>query len=370
MASRHAYLTLIAVLGLSYGATAAGSPLSTVQYESTPPARFHAMDLYYPPGGQGGARKPIIVLVHGGGFVGGDKSDAAIRTMARQLTEEGFVVAAVNYRLAGSGGAATSPHESSPFPDGLNDVKSAVRWLRTNATQLNIDGGRMGAVGHSAGANLAAQLGVTSDSSVRVQAVVSFSGLLDLQYQQPAGTPDYRPYYVPYSRVLERCGTPENCKAQDDRDPRCSHLPPGSPDSLRPGRCSTYGEASPTTQVTAHSSPFLLFHGLADRHVWPENSRHLHAKLRAAGVESRLIEVPGVTHELKRFKQRVIPGTGGKNSWQVTLAFLRSHLAGPRQVARALTRSGAGIQCLNAESSALPEVEMPSALDQILQTIH
>ena len=369
MASRHAYFTLITVLSLSFGAQAAGSGDSTVQYESSPPASFHAMDLYYPPGGRSGTRKPIIVLVHGGGFVGGDKSDSAVRTTARQLTEQGFVVAAVNYRLAGSGGAETSAHEPSPFPDGLNDVKSAVRWLRTNATQLNIDGGRMGAVGHSAGANLAAQLGVTSDSSVRVQAVVSFSGLLDLQYQQPAGTPDYRPYYVPYSRVLERCGTPENCKAQDDRDPRCSHLPTGSPDALRPGRCSTYGDASPTTHVTTSSSPFLLFHGLADRHVWPENSRHLHAKLRAAGVESRLIEVPGVTHELEPFKRKVVHGTGGKTGWQVTLGFLKSHLGGPGQVARAFSNSGAGIQCLSGESSSMPEVEVPSALDPILQTI-
>jgi len=107
------------------------------------------LDLYLPDEGDGPF--PVIVNIHGGGFEIGDKRDIHLMSMLRGL-ERGYAVASANYRLSGE----------AIFPAGLQDVKAAIRWLRTNSEQYQLDGARIVAWGGSAGGNLAAMICLTA----------------------------------------------------------------------------------------------------------------------------------------------------------------------------------------------------------------
>ena len=105
------------------------------------------LDVYEPRGDTATARA-AIVLVHGGGFTGGNKSVAAMRRTATDLARAGYVVASIDYRLAPSASQVTA----AVIRDAAHDMKAALRWLRRHATTWRIDTGRIAGMGSSAGA--------------------------------------------------------------------------------------------------------------------------------------------------------------------------------------------------------------------------
>ncbi len=135
---------------------------------------------------------PVIVVIHGGGWIEGDKSSFAsdrfgVPGNIVDFARLGFAAATINYRLAGE----------APYPAALDDCRAAVRWLREHAIAYQLDAKRIGAYGNSAGGHLALLLGLVEDpadrgkpleQSSRVQAAASDSGPLDLidQYHQGA----------------------------------------------------------------------------------------------------------------------------------------------------------------------------------------
>src|SRR5579875_1001408 len=129
---------------------------------------------------------PAVILIHGGSWTSGDKSSMA--GMAGFLAREGFVAFAVDYRLFDG--------KHNAWPVQLDDVQRAVRWIRANAAKYNVQPDHVGAFGHSAGAQLAALLGMeeTHDNSDRalagfsskVQAVVDVSGPSDFNRDHDA----------------------------------------------------------------------------------------------------------------------------------------------------------------------------------------
>ena len=108
---------------------------------------------------------PLLVFLHGGGWISGDKS--MYREEAVWFAERGFACACISYRLA----------PLHPFPCAVEDALAFVRYARNEAEELQIDANRIGAMGNSAGAHLAAMLGVLPD---RVQAVADVCGITDL----------------------------------------------------------------------------------------------------------------------------------------------------------------------------------------------
>jgi len=125
---------------------------------------------------------PLIVVIHGGGWIGGDKGGHSIAKRKHRYSvniqhfaEEGFIAAAINYRLAGE----------APFPAQLNDCEAAISWLRSNAGRFHLDPDRVGIYGESAGGNLA--LLVALNPSNQIRAVVSESGVLDLKEELRQG---------------------------------------------------------------------------------------------------------------------------------------------------------------------------------------
>ena len=104
-----------------------------------------ALRLYHP----GGAARPLLVYLHGGGWVIGDLEiqDGLCRNLANRA---GSAVLSVDYRLA----------PEHPYPAGLDDAWAALEWAAANAERLNVDAGRLGVAGDSAGGNLAAAAAV------------------------------------------------------------------------------------------------------------------------------------------------------------------------------------------------------------------
>ena len=226
------------------------------------------LDIYAPP--QRERPRPAVLLIHGGGFVGGSRSDADIVAAARRLAQAGYVAVALDYRLV-------DPGQPGPvWPDPLVDVQRAARWVRAHATTYGVDPERLGAYGISAGAGLAAHLGVrdtqdTSDDdlgafSSRVRCVVALAGPMD-------GTiPPANPGDIEVAETLFG-GT-------------ITQVP------------NVYRDASPVSHVDQESAPFLVVHGVRDTVVPIAHARRLVAALQKAGVAVEAVEVPDAGHDV------------------------------------------------------------------------
>ena len=132
------------------------------------PSRSEVADICQPPFGFG--MRPGVLLIHGGGWVGGDK--AAYSDRCRALARQGYTVMNVNYRLA------TGAPEHA-WPAALDDACMAFGWMQKNAPALDLDSKRIGVLGDSAGGQLAIFLGVDGRRS-GIRCVVEESGPVDL----------------------------------------------------------------------------------------------------------------------------------------------------------------------------------------------
>jgi len=221
---------------------------------------------------------PVVVFFHGGGWSGGDKRDADGPALA--FARQGYAAASVNYRLAG---------QKARWPAQLLDCKSAVRWLRANSAAYGFDPKRFIAAGHSAGAHLAAMIGVTSglqrfdagdnlDVSSDVQAVVWCSGVSDMI--AISSTPGYDIWLSPTSGAAAMLGDPPLSVPQIAAD------------------------ASPVTYTSKKSVPFIIFHGDADPLVPYSQAVEMFSALIRNDVTAELHLVKGAGHD-------GVPPTGG-----------------------------------------------------------
>ena len=212
----HAYRTLLPLFGLvllvslpACGGISPGVSQSTTATPSAvatlPPSRYQIterqnvaygplaaekLDLCEPLGVT--SSRPGVILIHGGGWTGGDKSSVHFQSRCTSLAALGFVVANVNYRLADKYSYTYPQQRKDMWPAQLVDVQLAVRWVRAHAQQLGLDPTRVCAAGSSAGAQLAVFLGVLAtihpgdeaqllaNQSPKVSCVVDNSGPVDL----------------------------------------------------------------------------------------------------------------------------------------------------------------------------------------------
>ncbi|MEW5872810.1 MAG: alpha/beta hydrolase [Chloroflexota bacterium] len=247
-----------------------GSIETDLTYCTAPDGTPLKMDVYYPK--QMSAPAPAIVYIHGGGWVRGDKKEGAGMLFFPALQKAGYIMVAVNYRLA----------PDYKFPAPIEDVKCAIRHLRANSTRYNLDPGRIGALGGSAGGHIAALLGLADASagwdvgaypeqSSRVGAVVDLFGPSDLVQL-----------------------------FKDDPKPSASWSILGAKGARDP----LLSVFSPVTYITPDDPPFLLLHGNEDTEVPPEQSQILYDQLQAAGVPAELVWVKNAGHSFQP--------TGGK----------------------------------------------------------
>jgi acetyl esterase/lipase len=243
------------------------------------PSKAWQLDLAMKTHGSGEPR-PAIVVIHGGGWLEGDKSSFASRQHGvpgniEDFAALGFVAVTINYRLSGE----------APFPAALEDCKCAVRWLRAHAQEYHVDPERIGAYGNSAGGHLALLLGMTGkdagldgdgaflDRSSLVQAVVSDSGPIDLVYQY-----------------------------EHDRLRRVVRDFLGGPPEGE--RMHAYQKASPLYHVAPGTPSLLLIYGASDEQVPVETADQFVVALSRAGVKDvsyyRLAYVDHCPHSLVR----------------------------------------------------------------------
>jgi acetyl esterase/lipase len=217
--------------------------------------------------------RAAIVVVHGGSWARGDKADVAWRSVCQWLASAGYVALGVNYRLA----------PADVFPAAIEDVQSAVAWLREPAqvVRFHIDPERIGAFGGSAGGNLVALLGTRGDgphgAGSRVAAVADLSGPADLTGL--AVTDDFVPVQLAYL----------GCESED--------------------ACPVAVDASPFYAIDASDPPFFVAHSTAEK-IPLAQAEMLVAGLRAAGVSVEFVTVEGTLHSIAMLdaalKQRIV----------------------------------------------------------------
>ncbi len=233
------------------------------------------MDLFYFKNGSA----PLALLVHGGGWVGGDKQSMLV--YKDFFNSRGIAIATVNYRL--------STATSNSFPVPVEDVACAVAFLKKNAGEYGIDAEKVFLVGHSAGAHLAAMVAYdsernwlegcnTQNESLSVKGFIGSSGPYDFSLLRTDIATQFKEFLGP----------------------------------LYAG--GDWSSAEPIAFVSAGDPPALLITGDADCYLNKRdsqtgkcmgNSESMKNALDAAGVYSQLVIIPGYNHNdvLQKFNQ-------------------------------------------------------------------
>lgn len=225
---------------------------------------------------------PAAIIVHGGGWVAGDRS-WNVEPLFRPLSDAGLAWFSISYRLAKHG---------SVFGEAVEDVEQAIRYVHTQALDFSVDANRIALVGESAGGQLAAMAALGKTGSA-VRAVISLYAPMDLEQLSR----DSKVVPEPFRRAMQ--GTPwaGNVLAR-----------------LR--------ELSPVRHVRSGMPPFLLIHGTADTLVPFDQSRNMCRAIRSVGGECDLLAVKAGGHGLRWWE------SAGLTSYKrLMIAWLRQHIA-------------------------------------------
>jgi acetyl esterase/lipase len=201
------------------------------------------LDVYLP---AAKAPFPVVIMIHGGGWVMGDKREYATSNKTKALLDRGYAVIAINYRLSGV----------AKFPAQIQDVKAAVRYVRANAEKYKLNSNKIAAWGTSAGGHLTALLATSAgeklfddanlgnaNQSSAIQAAVDWFGPTDF-LQMDAQS------------VAQGCGAG-------------GHDLKSSPESALMGfeiqtNKTKVANANPITYVSTSTSPMYITHGMSD----------------------------------------------------------------------------------------------------------
>ncbi len=263
---------------------AAPSPVSEVEVRrdlAYGPHASHRLDAYLQ---LGAGPHPVIVFVHGGGHVSGDKRGGGLNLIL-PVARVGYSIISINYRLA----------PEFRHPAQVEDARLAVRWIRAHAAELRADPARLAVAGASAGGHIVTFLGFTpcdgdaraADAvarlSCRPRTAVNFFGATDL-------------------------------RSRSNDQLLVALLGPDPTAALK-------ADASPITHVSPDDPPTLSLHGTADPLVPYGQSVALHEALASARVSNRLVTVESGGHGSNWF---ALPGT---EAWQRALVeWLDLHL--------------------------------------------
>lgn len=209
-------------------------------------------DVYMPAAGdiEHQPRFPAIIAIHGGAWISGDKRFDALH--CRKMAQKGYVVMAINYRLA--------PKHKHPAQ--IDDCREALRWLNEHAQEYHIDPEKLGVWGYSAGGHLAALMAT------------------DRREEDPP------------IRVCVAGGAP--CDL--GMIPEDSRALAGFLGGTRRALSDVYSKASPIEHVSSDDPPILLYHGDADELVPIAYASKMHKKLQECGVACEYLVLPGKSH--------------------------------------------------------------------------
>jgi alpha-L-fucosidase 2 len=264
---RRAFLSLLALL-VTHTGTWAENPSSLPAHVTVKTnieyGRVDGTSLLLDAGMPDGAGPfPVAIIVHGGGWSGGDKQKD-IDLFFDPLTRANFTWFSINYRLA----------PTNRWPACFEDVQTSIRWVKAHAGEYKGDPKRIALIGYSAGGHLVCQAAVLAKEDTRVQAVVGIAAPTD----QLADT----------ERRGGLSASMKNLIARENVDDEVKTL-------LR--------EMSPLNHVRPGLPPFLLIHGTVDKSVPYEQSPIFQAKLIANGVACDLITVTNAPHAIAAWEK-------------------------------------------------------------------
>ena len=216
------------------------------------------LDFYRPAGPAVVGGVPCVILVHGGGWDSGDRTQLA--AFNHWLAERGVAVAALSYRLA----------PAHRWPAQRDDVRAGVAWVRANAARLGVDAERLTLLGRSAGAQIATAVAY-GEALPGVRAVVALYGCFDLEFV--------------WSIRSEKDAL--------NSDKLLRQFLGGAPDGAR---AELFRSGSAEKLVHAGAPPTLIIHGVLDELVWCRHSERLAAALAKAGVPHVFLRLPWATH--------------------------------------------------------------------------
>ena len=201
--------------------------------------------------------RPIAIVIHGGGWVEGDK-ESVVEQFCLPFVRQNFVVANVEYRLA----------KAAAAPAAVTDVLTAAKWVHDHAADYTVDPAQMVAVGNSAGGHLALLAAMAPASaglgpSTKIAAAIDFYGIADV------------------ADLLE---------GPHQRESAMTWLPP------QPRRMELARDLSPQTYVRKGLPAILAIHGDRDPAVPYDQSMKLIQALKSAGDDATLLSVPGGQH--------------------------------------------------------------------------
>jgi acetyl esterase/lipase len=250
---------------VSSGATPAHTTVHADIVYATVGGTQLALDLYVPTGVD---HPPLIVWVHGGRWMLGDRSEVPI-----VFVEQGIATASVDFRQS----------DEARFPAMVHDIKAAIRFLRAKASAYGYRADRVAIGGTSSGAHLAALVGTTNGHMVlegtvgdhRIQssdvhAILSYYGASNLTTILAQSTPDGLDVRVPSLEAL--------LGALPDQAHELAQL------------------ASPVTHVNWSAPPLLLLHGDQDPQMPVDQSYELEAAYKSRGLDVHFDVLHGAAH--------------------------------------------------------------------------
>lgn len=253
---------------------------------AAPPQQFNDVE-YATPGGislrldaaipAGRGPFPAAILVHGGGWVRGDRR-LEVKPLFQPLSDAGIAWFTISYRLA------TDP---LLFGAAMYDVESAVSFVKAHAAEYRVDPNRLALIGESAGGQLAAMAALDRDSADPVKAVVALYAPMDLVSLAKTSQ------MVPLAIRNALNGTPWEGMI-----------------------LARLAQLSPIEYVRSGMPPFLLVHGTADALVPYAQSMRMRDRMKAAGADCELFPVQGAGHGIRwwessgtvstAYKQRIV----------------------------------------------------------------
>jgi acetyl esterase/lipase len=271
----------------TYDKLARDYPFIQIAGDALPPGVSKTADLVYAQYGArclklaiyrpAGKRLPVVLLVHGGGWKSGYRSEFA--PMAVRLAQQGYAAVTLSYRLSGE----------ARYPAAVEDVQAALRWVREHAAEYGLDAQRIALAGGSAGGQIASLAGVTTEG---VKAVINIDGLSDF--------------------------TSELALRYED-DPKKN---PSSAGAWFGGRyaeqTALWQQASPIRYVRP-GMPAMLFIG-SGQPRFSAGREEMMAAMTAAGVASDKLILPGTPHSFWLFDPWLQPTV------DASVAFLRQNL--------------------------------------------
>jgi alpha-L-fucosidase 2 len=276
----------IFVLAMAAAGTVSAAALDQKDVEyARPDGKRVLLDLHVP---DGAGPFPAAILIHGGGFDEGSKS-TNVRPLFDVLAGAGYAWFSIDYRMA----------PEFRFPQAIEDVNSAIKWVKANASTYRVDMAKIALIGESAGGFLVNYAGTHETPETRVRAVVDLYGPVD------------------YGKLAEeRRDHPErfNMTSINRHASNGGGIHFFGAEQLDAAGLAKLHGISPIFAVHKGMAPFLCIHGTKDDQVSFGQSPAMCEAMKKVGAGCELIPIEGGGHgmsgwrapELQHWKEEML----------------------------------------------------------------